>query len=133
LWGCTFAETTLYAISRSNWSPESAEVMRQSYKDYASSRWFLVSARNWIAVNSKNPVTTEYEIEFANALVIQNHVSHDCPRFSARNSRHVHLGSVRGSSQKAVTSRPTAGTRPDWTHRSNWSNWIVGIEWHEWN
>ena len=25
-WGCTFAETTFYAISRSNWSPESAEV-----------------------------------------------------------------------------------------------------------
>jgi hypothetical protein len=30
-WGCIFAETPLNAISRSNWSPESAEVRRTSW------------------------------------------------------------------------------------------------------
>ena len=41
----------LYAISRSNWSPESAE-MRAHFCGRTFCGWFLVARGNWIAVNA---------------------------------------------------------------------------------
>src|SRR5438034_6807736 len=59
--GWTFAETPLNAISRSNWSPESAEV-RPLFK---APREKLVpgSTRNWIAVNAVQQLSLNKKYE----------------------------------------------------------------------